>query len=251
MTGAIELAIIEALEAAASWPARITAILVTTLDSIAGVKPIAERVSNLAIGDRQFLLSRLGSVLSEHPFWQSCDCLACGQRLTVAFRYPDLPVKSAGISYPFVEVQTSSRAAPVQFRVPTGEDQDAILPETEGFSMRRELVSRLTIGESAETISEEDLDKIELAIETVAPEVGLRGVTACPECKAPCEVEFDLYTFLRRRQPSRLFEEVDQLAHHYHWSESQILTLPIERRRMYLGLIDRRRGMHSRSSQTF
>jgi hypothetical protein len=190
-------------------------------------------------------------MLTGNSLWQSCECVACGQRLNVAFRYADLPVKTAGDSYPFIEVRTSVRAAPVQFRVPTGEDQDAIQNEPDGISMRRKLVTRLIVGESIETFLEDDLDKIEQAVETVAPEVGLRGVTKCPECKTSCEVEFDLYAFLRHQQPGRLFQEVDQLAHHYHWSESQILTLPIERRRMYLGLIDRRRGMHSRTSQVF
>jgi hypothetical protein len=37
---------------------------------------------------------------------------------------------------------------------------------------------------------------------------------------------------------------VHVLASTYHWSERQILGLPRSRRRLYLDLIDRSRGVH-------
>ena len=42
-----------------------------------------------------------------------------------------------------------------------------------------------------------------------------------------------------------LDREVHTLAMQYHWSETDILSLPRERRRRYLRLIDRERGVHS------
>ena len=46
-------------------------------------------------------------------------------------------------------------------------------------------------------------------------------------------------------EPRQLYGEVHTLAIWYHWSESAILTLPRERRRMYLRFIDQSRGMHA------
>ena len=42
-----------------------------------------------------------------------------------------------------------------------------------------------------------------------------------------------------------LFLDIHILASVYHWSEREILAMPRERRRLYLSLVDRSRGMVS------
>ena len=76
-------------------------------------------------------------------------------------------------------------------------------------------------------------------MEALAPALSgeLRG--ACAECGAELAVGFDPLQFtLRelRRHAETLYEDVAWIAHHYHWSEAEILALPAERRTRYAEL---------------
>ena len=75
--------------------------------------------------------------------------------------------------------------------------------------------------------------------------MALQAQATCPECDAELLVEVDPYLTLSLAR-DEIFGEVHTLARHYHWSEAEILALPQARRRLYLGLIDRARGMVSR-----
>src|SRR5215468_10681886 len=143
MTGWVELDVFESSPNPDPWPAQVTRVLVAVLDSIGGLKPKAALINQLAVGDRQFLLRCLGEVLVGNTVWHSHECRTCGQRLSIPLLYSNLPVKTAAPSYPFAVVRTSLRAEPVRFRVPTGEDQQAIASCPEGMPARRMLVSRL------------------------------------------------------------------------------------------------------------
>ena len=64
----------------------------------------------------------------------------------------------------------------------------------------------------------------------------------CPECGEQQYAELDHY--LLDAVDERLFyDEVHTLASHYHWSEADILDLPQAKRRLYIDLINRARGM--------
>lgn len=58
----------------------------------------------------------------------------------------------------------------------------------------------------------------------------------CPRCGGATNLLFDPGTFLlaRLRRQQDILDEVDLIASHYHWSEAEILDLPISRRRAYL-----------------
>jgi len=66
---------------------------------------------------------------------------------------------------------------------------------------------------------------------------------ACPACGAPHVIDTDPYRALSLQSAGRLLQEIHILAATYHWGEAEILALPLERRRIYLDLIDRARGM--------
>ena len=64
----------------------------------------------------------------------------------------------------------------------------------------------------------------------------------CPDCNELFEIPFFAEDFIfeeisaRKRQ---LEYEIHCLAFYYHWSESDILSLPLKRRRKYVELINR------------
>lgn len=70
----------------------------------------------------------------------------------------------------------------------------------------------------------------------------IRGL--CPRCGAATSLFFDPGSFLlaRLRRHGSILDEVDRMAMHYHWSEADILALPMARRQAYLARIEARLG---------
>jgi len=240
LSGALELALAEAGEDAASTPQAVTRALCLALDRLAGGAATPPRVAALCVADRQFLMRELDRHLGHSGGWFQAECGGCGARFDFNLDYAELPVQEAGEGYPQAQVDMNGRQ--LRFRLPTGADQEILarLPETEA---RPWLLRQLASEPDALRAPGQDLiAAVEAALEAVAPGIVLRVQTACPECGSGNEVELDPYRALSRRGDG-LLQEVHQIAAHYHWSEADILNLPRPRRQRYLQLIDRARGV--------
>ena len=252
LTGAVELALADATGVDSSLPTKVTAALVATLEHVGGEPPLPATVAALSVGDRQFLMGRLAVGLGLGESWLTAVCGRCGERFDFSVDYRDLPVKEAGEGYPLAEVETS--VGPCSFRVPTGADQEILagLDDSEAF---RSLLGRCLVaptgpegdgssrGEKADGFTPDDAARIETALEAVAPEVAVSVQAACPACGTPHGIDVDPYRVLSHQTAGGLLQEIHILASAYHWSEAEILALPLKRRRSYLDLIDRSRGM--------
>ncbi|QSV45782.1 hypothetical protein [Geobacter benzoatilyticus] len=244
LTGAVELALAEAAGAGATLPAKVTAALAAALEHVGGKPPVPETVSGLAVADRQFLMGRLATGLGLGESWLTARCGRCGERFDFSVTHADLPVKEAGEGYPFTTVATS--LGPCRFRVPTGADQEFLAGIEDEGEACRSLVGRCLVdfpGEGQPSFTADDMARIESALEAVAPEVAVSVQAACPACGTTHVIDVDPYGALSRNDGGWLLREIHILAATYHWSEGEILALPLERRRRYLELIDRARGM--------
>ncbi|RNC65269.1 MAG: hypothetical protein ED859_17660 [Desulfuromonadales bacterium] len=253
LTGAVELALAEAARAGSPLPVRVTAALAATLEHVGGVAAVPTVVADLSVGDRQFLMGRLAVGLGVGESWLTASCSMCGERFDFAVDYGDLPVKEGGEGYPFATVETS--LGPCRFRVPTGVDQEAVANLDDGGEAIQCLMGRCLVaipGQMAGgrlhddivgSFTPDDCARIEAAVEAVAPEVAVSVQAACPACGAPHAIDVDPYRVLSPRSGEELLRETHILASTYHWSETEILALPQDRRRRYLDLIDRARGM--------
>lgn len=240
LSGALELALAEANERAASTPAAVTSALALALDRLGDEAATPPRVADLCVADRQFLMRELDRHLGHEGGWFQAECGQCGARFDFRIDYADLPVQEAGEGYPQAQVDMDGRQ--LRFRLPTGADQErlAALPETDA---RHWLLRQLAGEPEALGTPKQDLiAAAEAALEAVSPGIVLRVQTACPECGTANEIELDPYRALARSSDS-LLREVHQIATHYHWSEADILNLPRPRRQRYLQMIDRARGM--------
>ncbi|MGH9196195.1 MAG: hypothetical protein ACRD1T_10695, partial [Acidimicrobiia bacterium] len=85
-------------------------------------------------------------------------------------------------------------------------------------------------------------DRIEAALEEVAPELATRVQAACIDCGSTNELFLDPYVCLSRAG-TEIYSDIHVLASVYHWGEREILGLPRERRQLYIALVDRARGM--------
>ncbi len=253
LTGAVELALAEVAGADSSMPARVTSALAATLEHVGGEVAVPATVAGLSVADRQFLMGRLAVELGLGGSWLTASCGRCGERFDFSVNHSDLPVKEAGEGYPLAEVETSLGLC--SFRVPSGADQEILAALDDDEEAFRCLVDRCLVAfpgqvgdggthhDIVSAFSPDDVVRIEAALETVSPEVAVSVQAACPACGAPHVIDVDPYAALSHHSGGRLLQEIHILAATYHWGEAEILALPPERRRRYLELIDRARGM--------
>jgi hypothetical protein len=202
---------------------------------------IPTRGWGLAVGDRQFLMRRLAILLGLDEGWYHTPCSACDKTFDFSLRQSELPVKQADNGFPWLEIET--HAGVYRLRTPTGRDQAALPIQLHESDARRWLLAQcIERGEGIDALSEDDLLRIEAALEAVAPEVGTLVELACPECGQANRVYVDPYGPILRMNDD-LYAQIHTLAATYHWSQHEILDLPVDRRRVYLRMIDRARGM--------
>jgi hypothetical protein len=249
LTGAVELAVSEALQDTDTLPEVTTNVLGVTLSHIGGRKPEAALVDALSVGDRQFLSTQLAGRLCGDDVWYTVACRFCGERFDFPLRFLDLPVKPAGPAYPFCE--TALDAGIFTWRIPDGADQKALahLPshdEAVRVLLQRGLVQDEKEAPAADGViagfTQAEIDCIEAAMEEQAPEIANRVKAACAGCSRTNEVEIDPFGHLNR-QLRGVSVDIHRIASTYHWSEKEILSLPKQRRLRYLDLIDQARGM--------
>lgn len=243
LTGRTELTLAEADPTRESVVAQVTDALVQALDEVGGGAATPERVERLSVPDRQFLMLHLASrVQGEEERWLTGVCGECEEPFQLRVDPSQMPVKPAGPTYPFAEADTSGGR--IRLRVPTGADQARIEAERRDARALRLLAAALVVDGDvdADGLTDEDVERIDAALEETSPEVGTRVATTCPGCGEGNELYVDPYRVLGRRR-SDLLHEIHRLAGAYGWSEDEILSLPWERRRAYLGLVQKGRGM--------
>ncbi|MEH2028390.1 MAG: hypothetical protein V7K67_01690 [Nostoc sp.] len=165
----------------------------------------------------------------------TCPASNCGAPIEVSFQVSEylanyLPSQVRGVEAAEESGWFRLQDIPVLFRLPTVADQVAIAhhPHPDQELIRRCL-------QPAE-ITSEQLQQIEEAMETLAPNLAQNLQGQCSECGAMVEIFFDPQQFtLRelRNQAAFIYEEIHLLAMYYQWSESAILALPRQRRLQY------------------
>lgn len=245
LTGALELALAEVGEDAPSAPQAVTRALSLALASLADAAASPARVAALCVADRQFLMRELERHLGFSGGWFAAQCTQCAATFDFHLDYAELPVREAGAAYPRARVPHDGKV--LSFRLPTGADQEILaeLPEAEAPAW---LLRQLAEGSADRLAPDPELiGAVEAALDAVAPAIVLKVSAGCPQCGGNNEVDLAPYRLLARASDP-LLREVHQIAGHYHWSEAEILALPRARRRHYLQLIDRSRGVSGESA---
>jgi len=247
LTGHLEQGLLEGLARARTWPEAVSAALTAVVETLGEQPASTEQVEALCVGDRRFLLLQVAQLLHGDAFWSSARCTGCEAWFDLELRRSQVPVKAAGPGYPFSEVALDDGRL-LRVRVPTGVDQQAVLA-LDDEAAAAALLERCLVAEDeapaaglAAALGPGERTRVEEALEALAPEVGTRVRTRCPECAAEQVLEVDPFG-PERWLADRLYQEVHRLASTYHWSEEEILGLPRSRRRHYLGLIDLDRGL--------
>jgi hypothetical protein len=238
--GALELALNEAVAGATSTPDAVTRVLAAALSQLGDHDVSTARINALCVADRQQLMRGLESHFERDHGWLTATCGHCEAKFDLQVDVATLPVTSARPGFPFASVRAGGRDW--RARVPNGADQ-IWLAQQPADDLPQRLAARLFLDEgfAAPDLDAELVARLDAALDAVAPAVVLQLAATCPECGRSNRVPLDPYTALEW-SGDELLRDVHRIAAHYHWSESDILSLPLARRRVYLDLIDQARG---------
>src|SRR6266853_964065 len=196
----------------------------------------------------------------------ACRAAGCGKRIDISFGIRDYlahraPARPAGrgawsaeaageagwfrltdVRNKTLELTSNAQAATgsladqtgaILFRLPTVADQLAVA----GCRKAADELARRCIRPAEVPLRLRR--RIEAAMETMAPSLSRDLHGTCPECGAEVVVYFDARQFCLRELRDRaafIYQDIDLLARRYHWSETEILTMPHIRRTNYAEL---------------
>ena len=200
------------------------------------------QVQHLLVGDRDYLMLQLRRMTLGEHFYAVLACPACSANMDVDFEAADVPVEWRPQTASTYRLDLDSQERPsrtVRFRLPSGGDQEAILG-LDAESAVNTLLTRCLIDDSGTPLSSGECTVLSDTMEQLAPQIDLELELQCPECTHAFVEPFDITMFFfkeMRIKADQLLREINYLAFYYHWSEAEILSLTMERRRKYLTLL--------------
>lgn len=220
----------------------VTAILACCMKRVGTLEPASPDLArDLLVGDRDYLVLKLRELTLGANVWVTLRCPldGCGKPMDLKLDLRELPIESRPVTSRFFAFEPE-----VEFRLPTGADQEAVAaqfwsdPELARTTLLRRCLS--TRGASVESLAPNLASSIEARMQTLAPSLDVELEAVCPECAGTFTSELDLVPWLLselRDAWRKLEQEVHLIAWHYHWSEREILSLSCQRRRRYIKLI--------------
>jgi hypothetical protein len=207
--------------------------------------PSPEQLLDLTVGDRERLILALCAKL----IGPKCDvvaaCPACGSL--------------AEFSIDLEAVVSLDGSGPSQITLPnddgswTARIRPATGADLRGASQHGQHGPRVLILKCIEELANASGDRVSAselpsdcesvvaeALLALDPAAEIRFDATCPSCGGAISALLDGYALLQRKLGGarRVFEDVFRMARGYHWSEAEILALPLGRRRRYLDIAD-------------
>jgi hypothetical protein len=245
-----EEALLQDADPALSAHERLTALLAELVVDLAGGGEVgADALRTLTVGDREALALAVRRMTFGERLDCALTCTACEEPIDVPATVADFLYAPYAMSADWHEVRLldGSDEVEVRFRLPTGADLDAAAsaddPEAGAALLLSRCVAsahRTRTGAAVEPLPAAAADALAQRMAELDPQADIVLTFACPHCEQPLEAPFDATRFLLEEfagASTDLLGEVHALASHYHWSEREILELPVPRRRLYLELV--------------
>jgi len=195
--------------------------------------------ARLTISDRDQLLAAVLEATFGPRVESTARCSACGAPFDLDFRVDEIseavrrPAGTSGASPApggAFELPNGRR-----FRLPTGEDEIAVLDLPEEHA-KAELLRRCVLEGAADPTSD-----LLAAMEAEGGVIDLDVGARCPECGHEDAVRFAVQAYLLQallQERDELRREVHRLATAYGWSHRVILSLPRSERRTLVRLVE-------------
>lgn len=204
-------------------------------DPDAAVRP--GDAASLALPERDLLLAAAWRMAWGARIAGTITCTACASPFDFDFNLDDLTdhARSAPDELP-IEDGVFTLPSGVRFRLPTAQDEAAVIGLPEPEAERALLASCLISGDVAT-----DGPLVEAAMEQIGSGIDVDFDAACPECGRVAAVRFQIQDYLLgaiSTDWTGLVDDVHRIALAYRWSLHEILSLPRSRRRAFVTLLD-------------
>lgn len=251
LSGEIELSAAEARGSAI--PARrVTELLASCLVRLGDfVEPGTAVAARLTAGDREALLLHLRRIAYGERMQcvLTCPWPECGEGMDLDLGIHELLVPKYENVRPDYEseLELSGRVCRVQFRLPTGADQEAAAelairdPQGAAQLILDRCVSSVVVdGTHVDKLPIQAAEALARVMSDLDPQAELRLNPVCPACGRGFSTILDMAAYFFQEIAARghaIVREVDLLAARYHWSELEILGMTSARRRTYCALL--------------
>jgi hypothetical protein len=208
--------------------------------------PSRERLLQLTVGDRERLLLAVSARLLGAEADLLTSCPGCGNLAEVPVRFADLISIEPMTPPDRIELASPAGGWIARCRPITGADLEKAA-RSGAHGVRDLLVGCLLdlsdpAGQlrSPDSLPSECVADLADALAALDPAAECSAEIECPFCAGKIEALVDGFTVMRTAfgGPQRLYEDVYHMARAYHWSEADILALPLRRRRHYLAIAD-------------
>jgi hypothetical protein len=226
----------------------ITELLTRCVKRIGKITAIdAALIQDLLVGDREYLLLKLYQITfggTVYALWR-CPSAHCAEVSEVPLQLEDFHIEAPPVEKrTYWEEVGSGHTRKIPFRLPTGGDQEALAGSGAlHYEAQTELLIERCLLESFppdEGLSKEEQERIAERMQTLAPLLEVELEATCPKCSNSIATRIDVpFLVLQeiKSSGSTLDLAIHTLAFHYHWSESEILSLTPRRRERYLDLL--------------
>lgn len=224
-----------------------TGLLGRSIRRIGSLTPASEDLAReLLIGDREFALMKLREMTwgSDANAFVRCPNEECSNQLEISLSLAAMSAEPRPVSSRYFYLRTlEGPVEDVKFRLPNGGDQEAVAAIGNEAAAVTVLLARCTglASEVIETIPPAAQRGIEEEIERLAPQAEAELEAICPECGRvfSSSVHWPEFCLNEMRSHSAgIDREIHFLALHYHWSESELLSMPHKKRRRYVALLE-------------
>jgi hypothetical protein len=214
------------------------------------------RVRELSLGDRTRLLLSLRRQMFGNAMPCTLRCPACSEPMDLDLMADDLILEREAAPRLHYEdvVEVDGERLRVTFHLPTGGEVERALRSAHGATERAakllaqgciDGVTKNDGASAAATFEPQEwpealYGEVSARLEQLDPQAELRLRLSCPACGHDFEEFVDAGEYLFRElaacQRSR-YQEINQLAKAYHWSEADLLKMGARKRRLYLELL--------------
>jgi hypothetical protein len=228
---------------------QVTALLAALTQRIGSIeRPAPDRIRELTAGDRERLLLALCARLLGPETDLVATCRACAALAEVTVRFADLADLAAvgNIADPRVALMADGGPWTARLRPPNGFDLERAARGAPDAARELMLSCIEELGDpSGRSVAPGVLPaacegQLADALLALDPAAESRVGIDCPSCAEPIDALLDGFAILHSGLggANRVFDEVFRMARSYHWSEAEILALPLHRRRRYIAIAE-------------
>jgi hypothetical protein len=209
-------------------------------------QPSMDRILQLTAGDRERLLLAISARLLGPELDLVTPCPSCRDLAEVPVRFGDLIASRPASAPDRIELQTGDGQWTARCRPPAGADLERAVhggPDAARMLIVGcliELIDPAGNRVAAGALPAECEARVASALADLDPAAECRVEIECPSCAEKIEALIDGFTILRTGLggAQQLYDDVYRMARAYHWSEAEILSLPLKRRRHYLAIAE-------------